>query len=207
MATLNLNQLRVELAGRPLLAPLTLTVSPGEIVTLMGPSGCGKSTLLAGIGGHLQPPLFVRGEVWLDRRSLSRLPPWQRGIGLLFQDDVLFPHLTVAQNLHFALPPGASKAAVTQALQQAELTERGDCYPAALSGGQRARISVLRTLLAAPSVLLLDEPFSRLDAPLRRRFRRWVYQQIAGRAVPAILVTHDRADVPPGGRIVTLAAA
>ncbi|WCF13147.1 hypothetical protein N4G58_03910 [Edwardsiella piscicida] len=66
---------------------------------------------------------------------------------------------------------------------------------------------MLRTLLAAPSVLLLDEPFSRLDAPLRRRFRRWVYQQIAERAVPAILVTHDRADVPPGGRIVTLAAA
>ncbi|UBU95017.1 ATP-binding cassette domain-containing protein [Edwardsiella sp. LADL05-105] len=206
MTTLNLRQLSVELAGRPLLAPLTLTVAPGEIVTLMGPSGCGKSTLLAGIGGHLQPPLVARGEVWLDRRSLSRVPPWRRGIGLLFQDDVLFPHLTVAQNLRFALPPGVSDEAVTRALQQAELAGRGASYPAALSGGS-ARISVLRTLLAAPSALLLDEPFSRLDAPLRRRFRRWVYGQIAERAIPAILVTHDRADVPPDGRIVTLAAA
>lgn len=125
----------------------------------------------------------------------------------MFQDDLLFPHLTVEQNLRFALSPQAAPDAVAQALCQAEMAEMAAAYPATLSGGQRARISVLRTLLAAPQALLLDEPFSRLDTPLRRRFRHWIYQQIAQRAIPAILVTHDAADVPRAGRIITLAAA
>ncbi|WP_395755718.1 ATP-binding cassette domain-containing protein [Edwardsiella ictaluri] len=207
MTTLKLENFYVTLSHKPLLPPLSITVSPGEVLTLMGPSGCGKSTLLAGIAGQLPPPLRTEGRVWLDRNELTRTPPWRRGVGLLFQDDLLFPHLTVGQNLRFALSPLAAPDAVAQALRQADMKEMAAAYPATLSGGQRARISVLRTLLAAPAALLLDEPFSRLDAPLRRRFRHWVYQQIAERAIPAILVTHDRADAPPGGRIVTLAAA
>lgn len=207
MTTLKLENFYVTLSHKPLLPPLSITVSPGEVLTLMGPSGCGKSTLLAGIAGQLPLPLRAEGRVWLDWNELTRTPPWRRGVGLLFQDDLLFPHLTVGQNLRFALSPQAAPDAVAQALRQADMKEMAAAYPATLSGGQRARISVLRTLLAAPAALLLDEPFSRLDAPLRRRFRHWVYQQIAERAIPAILVTHDRADAPPGGRIVTLAAA
>ncbi|AOV96906.1 ABC transporter ATP-binding protein [Edwardsiella hoshinae] len=207
MTSLKLEDFCVTLSHKPLLPALSLTVAAGEVLTLMGPSGCGKSTLLAGIAGQLQPPLRALGAVWLGERPLSHLPAWRRGIGLLFQDDLLFPHLTVAQNLRFALAPQAAADAVAQALQQAEMSEMANAYPAALSGGQRARISVLRTLLATPQALLLDEPFSRLDAPLRQRFRAWIYAQIAQRAIPAILVTHDAADVPAGGRVVTLAAA
>ncbi|WP_438334845.1 ATP-binding cassette domain-containing protein [Edwardsiella tarda] len=207
MTSLKLENFCVTLSHKPLLPALSLTVAPGEILTLMGPSGCGKSTLLAGIAGQLPPPLRAEGALWLDQRELSQTPPWRRGIGLLFQDDLLFPHLTVEQNLRFALSPQAAPDAVAQALCQAEMAEMAAVYPATLSGGQRARISVLRTLLAAPQALLLDEPFSRLDTPLRRRFRHWIYQQIAQRAIPAILVTHDAADVPRAGRIITLAAA
>lgn len=207
MTSLKLENFCVTLSHKPLLPALSLTVAPGEILTLMGPSGCGKSTLLAGIAGQLPPPLRAEGALWLGQRELSQTPPWRRGIGLLFQDDLLFPHLTVEQNLRFALSPQATPDAVAQALCQAEMAEMAAVYPATLSGGQRARISVLRTLLAAPQALLLDEPFSRLDTPLRRRFRHWIYQQIAQRAIPAILVTHDAADVPRAGRIITLAAA
>ena len=137
------------------------------------------------------------------------MPTEQRRLGLLFQDDVLFPHLSVGQNLAFALPASvrgaaARRDAVAQALASVELAGFEQRDPATLSGGQRARASLMRTLLAQPQALLLDEPFAKLDVALRTRFRALVFAHVAERGIPTLLVTHDPADVPPGGQVVTL---
>jgi putative thiamine transport system ATP-binding protein len=178
---------------------LHLEVAPGQILTLMGPSGCGKSSVLAAIAGTLDTDaLRFDGTVHLDGRDLGAVPTAQRGIGLLFQDDLLFAHMTVAENLLFAVPAGPRRermAEVERALQEAGLAGFGARDPATLSGGQRARIALMRALLAKPQALLLDEPFSRLDAALRDQFRAFVFEHLRTRRIPAVLVTHDTADV------------
>jgi putative thiamine transport system ATP-binding protein len=131
----------------------------------------------------------------------------QRRIGILFQDDLLFPHLSVLENLLFALPAGAAAQRIARAeaaLAEAGLADHGPRLPHTLSGGQRARVSVLRALLAQPRALLLDEPFSRLDLPLRERFRAFVFERLRAQGIPAVLVTHDAHDVPPGAKVVQL---
>jgi putative thiamine transport system ATP-binding protein len=128
-------------------------------------------------------------------------------VGILFQDDLLFPHLTALENLLFALPAGPRAERVAQAqaaLARAELAGLGDRRPHQLSGGQRSRVAVLRALLARPEALLLDEPFSRLDVALRARFRAFVFAQAREAGIPTVLVTHDAADVPEGARVLTL---
>lgn len=207
---LDIRHLTLRLGPQPLLADFSLSVPPGEVVTLMGPSGSGKSTLLQWLVGALEPAFVAHGELWLAGRALHALPTEQRRMGLLFQDDVLFPHWSVGQNLAFALPAqvrgaAARQAAVAQALASVELAGFTDRDPATLSGGQRARASLMRTLLAQPQALLLDEPFSKLDVALRQRFRALVFAHVAERGIPTLLVTHDPADVPPGGRVVLLA--
>ena len=205
---LELLDVRIALHGRPLLGPLDASVGAGEVLTLMGPSGSGKSSLLAWLAGLLEPPFTASGRVRLDGRELQALPVEQRRVGLLFQDDLLFPHLSVLDNLLFALPPGGAdrRARAEAALAQAGLAGFGARRPDSLSGGQRARVSLLRALLAEPRALLLDEPFSRLDAALRARFRDWVWQTLAGRGIATVLVTHDAADAPPGARVLALPA-
>ena len=199
--------------GRTLVSNLRLEVPPGEVLTLMGPSGCGKSSVLAAIAGTLQAvaegqsALDFEGRILLDGQDLTRLPTARRGIGLIFQDDLLFAHLSVAENLLFAIPPGSAsvrQALAEQALVEAGLAGYGDRDPATLSGGQRARVALMRALLARPSALLLDEPFSRLDAALRAQFRAFVFEHIRAAGIPAILVTHDRADVANPQRVVEL---
>lgn len=187
--------------------PLNVQIAPGEVVTLMGPSGCGKSTLLHALIGALAPAFTCQGRLWLNGRELTGLPVEQRQIGILFQDDLLFPHLSVGANLAFALPATEKRrrqAIITQALADAGLEGFADRDPATLSGGQRARVSVLRALLAQPQALLLDEPFSRLDRPLRRSFREFVYRQIRLAGLPTLLVTHDADDIPPNGQVIML---
>jgi putative thiamine transport system ATP-binding protein len=191
----------------PLFAPVSLTIARGEIGTIMGPSGVGKSTLLDAIGGHLAPGVSVSGEVVLNGRTMDGLPPEARRIGLMFQDAVLFPHLSVGDNLAFGLGPrvrgrAARAAAVAQALDQAGLpgTERRD--PATLSGGQRARVALMRTLLAEPLALLLDEPFSKLDTALRDEIRAFTFGHIRNRNIPALMVTHDPRDAEAAGGTV-----
>lgn len=187
--------------------PLNLHIAPGEIVTLMGPSGCGKSTLLHALIGALPPAFTLQGRLWLNGRELTHLPVEQRHVGILFQDDLLFPHLSVGANLAFALPPADKtirQAIISQALADAGLAGFAHRDPATLSGGQRARVSLLRALLAKPQALLLDEPFSRLDRPLRRSFREFVYAQIQHAELPTLLVTHDAEDIPPNGRVIML---
>lgn len=194
-----------------LLLDLHLDVPPGHILTLMGPSGSGKSALLAGIAGTLDllsgGQLRFEGQVWLDGQDLSHTPAARRGIGQLFQDDLLFAHMTVAENLLFAVPPGPGPqrlAAVEQALAEAGLAGLGARDPATLSGGQRARAALMRALLARPRALLMDEPFSRLDAALRSQFRHFVFSHLRQHQIPALLVTHDAADIAEADRVLTI---
>lgn len=183
---------------------VSLTVAPGEVASVVGPSGSGKSSLLAAIAGVLSPAFRVEGRVRLGGRDLLPLPPEARGVGLMFQDDLLFPHLSVADNVAFGLDPEvrgrAQRAeAVEQALARAGLAGLEGRDPRTLSGGQRARVALLRAVLAAPRALLLDEPFSRLDPALRDATRDWVLAEIRRCAIPALLVSHDREDVAAAG--------
>lgn len=191
-------------ARQTLLSSWTLEVPPGEVLTLMGPSGCGKSSLLAAVAGTLTPGLQFRGRVVLDGQDITDLPTERRGVGLLFQDDLLFAHMTVAENLLFAVPAGPAAqrlAQVQAALGEAGLSGMGERDPASLSGGQRSRVALMRALLARPRALLLDEPFSRLDSALRAQFRRFVFDHIRQRGIPAVLVTHDAGDVADPTRL------
>lgn len=204
---LKLETVAIRLSGRPLIAPVSFSVAAGETVTLMGASGSGKSTLLAVVAGELDSPFTATGRVSLSGVTLDGLPPERRRIGRLFQDDLLFPHLTVAENLLFGMPrgPGAERLAkVEAALAEAGLAGFGDRPPHTLSGGQRARVALMRALAAEPRAMLLDEPFNKLDADLRQSLRGFVFAHIAARRIPCLMVTHDLADVPPGGRLLLL---
>jgi putative thiamine transport system ATP-binding protein len=196
---LHLDGVLLRLKSKLLLGPLQATVEPGQCLTLMGPSGCGKSTLLAFIAGTLDPVFDAEGQARIGGVDLAPLPPEKRRVGILFQDDLLFPHLSVGGNLAFALPaairPQAERRArIDSALIEAGLAGFADRDPATLSGGQRARVALLRTLLAQPLVLLLDEPFNKLDAQLRDDFRRFVFQHAHAHGLPTVLVTHDEVD-------------
>ncbi|MGB4360923.1 MAG: ATP-binding cassette domain-containing protein [Rhodoferax sp.] len=206
---LNITHLTLKRGATTLLADFNLTVKPGEIVTVSGASGSGKSTLLNWMIGDLDPAFSATGELWLDERRLDGLPIEQRQLGLLFQDDLLFAHLSVGHNLAFALPGRVVGSRVRRQRIEQTLTDMGldgfyERDPATLSGGQRARVSLMRTLLAEPQALLLDEPFSKLDAALRSQFRAHVFAQITHQRIPTLLVTHDPADVPPGGRVIEI---
>jgi len=207
---LRLSDVRIALPGRVLIDALSFSVEPGAIVTVMGPSGSGKSALLSWIGGFLGAPFDARGEVFLGAHSLNGIPAHARRVGILFQDDLLFPHLSVAGNLLFGLARAVAghserRTAVERALDEAGLAGFGARDPATLSGGQRARVALLRTLLAQPQALLLDEPFGKLDAALRSDFRRFVFEFARRAALPTVLVTHDGADAEAtGGPVIEL---
>jgi putative thiamine transport system ATP-binding protein len=205
--SLVLDHVNLRLGSRVLIDNLSATLGPGEVLAVMGPSGSGKSSLLAWLCGTLPPALQAQGRACLNGREIHTVPLARRRVGILFQDDLLFPHLTALENLLFALPPGrrAEREARAQAaLARAELAGLGDRRPHQLSGGQRSRVAVLRALLAQPEALLLDEPFSRLDVALRARFRAFVFAQAREAGIPTVLVTHDAADVPEGARVLTL---
>lgn len=191
---LELEKVALRLHGAELLS-LSLAVSPGEVVTVMGPSGAGKSALLGYLSGTLDPVFEACGHVRLNGRVLDDLPPEERRVGLLFQDDLLFPHLSVAGNLGFGLKPGGNRAAIIDAaLADAGLAGFGPRDPATLSGGQRARVSLMRVLLSQPEALLLDEPFSKLDPALRAQFRHFVFEKARAAGLPVLMVTHDADD-------------
>lgn len=206
MTALELKDISISIAdtGRSLVADLNLKVEAGSVTTIMGPSGSGKSSLLAFIAGHLEPPLRGSGTTICGKTEISGLPPERRKIGILFQDDMLFPHLTVGGNLNFGLSATVKGRRERMQRIEAALSRSGlDGFagrdPAALSGGQRARVALLRTLLSGPKALLLDEPFSKLDATMRGDIRDFVFMQAAEQRIPVLLVTHDEEDARIAG--------
>jgi putative thiamine transport system ATP-binding protein len=209
MQALRLDAVTICLNGRVLVGPLNVIVGPGECLTIKGPSGCGKSTLLDFLAGALPAAFEASGRIRVGETDLAALPPEHRGVGILFQDDLLFPHLSVGGNLAFALPSEVRPAALRRARIESALVECGlegfaDRDPATLSGGQRARVTLMRTLLARPRVLLLDEPFNRLDTRLREDFRQFVFDHSRHHRLPTVLVTHDDADAQAAGGPVIL---
>ena len=210
MTGLTLSNVSIKIDGKTLFDGLDLAVQPGDVTTIMGPSGCGKSSLLSLICGTLEPAFATSGAVWLDGQEISDLPPERRRVGILFQDDLLFPHLSVGENLLFALPSSIRRKherrqRIEAALEEADLAGFADRDPASLSGGQRARVALMRTLLAAPRCLLLDEPFGKLDRGLRERVRRFVFDHAKDAGLPTLLVTHEAADAEAaGGPVVAL---
>ena len=183
--------------GAVLFAALSLSIHAGEMRLVQGPSGCGKSTLLGLVCGTAPPALQWSGDILLNGRSIGALPAEQRRVGLMFQDALLFPHMTVGDNLAFGLAPqhrAGRLERVAEALEIAGLSGFGDRDPATLSGGQAARVALMRTLLSEPDVLLMDEAFSSLDPDRRRAFGGFVRAQVKSRGIPALLVSHDPGD-------------
>nr|WP_202923941.1 ATP-binding cassette domain-containing protein [Rhodovulum sulfidophilum] len=211
MKGLRLQDIAIARGTEPLIA-VDAHVAPGEVLSVMGPSGSGKSTLLAAVIGTLPPDFAMTGRVLLNGREVTGLPPEDRRIGILYQDELLFPHLSVGGNLAFALPRSLRgrkprRARIEAALDEIGLPGFAERDPATLSGGQKARVALMRMLLAEPEALLLDEPFSRLDAALRDQIRALVFARARDRALPILLVTHDRADAEAaGGPVIGLGA-
>ncbi|GAB5467693.1 MAG: ATP-binding cassette domain-containing protein [Rhodospirillales bacterium] len=195
-----LRDFTLRLQDKALFAPLSFAVEPGSLVAVTGPSGCGKSSLLLALCGLLQGPFAVEGTAWMGGQPILDLPAERRRLGLIFQDPLLLPHLSVGRNLAFGLRrvSGAKQRdrarLVAEALEQIHLAGYEDRDPTTLSGGQRARVALMRSLLAEPRALLLDEPFASLDPPLRRDMRSLLSELLVARALPALLVTHDRSD-------------
>jgi len=173
---------------------LSLTLQRGTIGCLLGPSGCGKTTVLRAVAGFES---LLGGEIRLDGKCVSsagrQLPPEQRRVGMVFQDHALFPHLTVAANVAFGLPPGkTSSERVAQMLETVGLGRVGGRYPHELSGGQQQRVALARALAPAPQLLLLDEPLSSLDVELRERLGAELRLLLKSQGTTALLVTHDQ---------------
>lgn len=209
MQSLKVQDLTLQLPDGTLLCEsLSFEIAPGAVLALMGPSGSGKSSILSWITGTLDSRIQAKGDVWLGDVNVGVLPVERRGLGLMLQQDYLFPHMTVSQNLKFGLR-GGSRAErnqkVKDSLNSAGLSGMEDRHPTTLSGGQRARVSLLRTLLSNPHALLLDEPFSRLDVALRSTIREFAWESAS--QLPTLLVTHDIDDVPAHADKLSLATA
>ena len=174
---------------------VTIAVAPGEIVCLVGPSGCGKTTMLrlaAGLEPLQQGRVSIGGDV-VDGDG-RHVPPERRGVGLVFQDYALFPHLSVRDNIAFGLshiPSGERRARVDRALARIEMASFAETYPHALSGGQQQRVALARAVVTEPRVVLLDEPFSGLDTRLRDMIRDDATQILRETGVATLMVTHD----------------
>lgn len=193
---LELRHLSQNFGDRALLKDINLRVTSGEIVALLGSSGSGKSTLLSIVAG-LQPPLA--GSVWFDGKDITRLPPEQRRFALMFQDFALFPHLNVLDNVAFGLveqrqDKRSARARALDMLTLFGLAEHAQHKVWHLSGGEQQRVALARALITQPKALLLDEPFSALDADLRTNLRDEFRNRIEAAGMPTLLVTHDESE-------------
>ncbi|MCW4465434.1 ABC transporter ATP-binding protein [Glutamicibacter sp. MNS18] len=183
--------------GQPVLQDISLTVAPGELLAVLGPSGSGKTTLLRVIAGLHRADA---GNIRLNGRDITGLRPEARRIGLVPQDGALFPHLSVAANIAYGIRgPRTRKAAaahprVRELLALVRLEALADRMPHQLSGGQQQRVALARALAPHPDLVLLDEPFSALDAALRQQVREEVSEVLSRSSVAAILITHDQAE-------------
>lgn len=209
---LKFQNVEIDLNGHVLVRANT-RVAPGDVLTVMGPSGSGKSTLLAFIGGFLDRTFTAKGKVLCSGQVLNDLPPQARRAGLLFQDPLLFPHMSVGGNLLFAAPADLKgkaerRARAEKMLSDVDLAGFFERDPDTLSGGQKARVALARVLISAPNFLLLDEPFSKLDTQLREQMRQLVFNRAREQNLPVVLVTHDSDDAKSaGGEIIQVGKA
>ncbi|MGE5522968.1 MAG: ABC transporter ATP-binding protein [Rhodospirillaceae bacterium] len=176
------------------LRDIDFAIAPGEFFALLGPSGSGKSTLLRVLAGFAHPDA---GRVLVDGRDISSVPPWDRDIGMVFQNYALWPHMTVAQNVAFGLeerrlPRAEIDRKVADALRLVGLEQLGARRPSQLSGGQQQRVALARTIAIEPKVLLLDEPLSNLDAKLRVHMRSELLSLQRKLGITTVFVTHDQ---------------
>jgi iron(III) transport system ATP-binding protein len=219
MPEIRIRNLRKSFGAATVLDGIGFTVRDKEFVTLLGPSGCGKTTTLMSIAGFQSPDegvIAVGDEVFVDRSAGVDLPAERRDLGIVFQSYALWPHMTVAQNVGFPLSlrkadKRAARERVAEVLDLVELGGHGDRYPHQLSGGQQQRVALARAIAHPPRVLLLDEPFSNLDAKLRERARDWLKQLQTSLGLTTVFVTHDQDEalamsdrilVMHGGRIL-----
>jgi putative spermidine/putrescine transport system ATP-binding protein len=204
---LRLDQISRNFGGTVALAGLNLTIQAGEFIALLGPSGCGKSTALNCVAGLL--PL-TGGSIWLDQQRIDQLRPEQRGFGMVFQNYALFPHLSVRNNIGFGLlmrgiPKKDIRRRVDAALELVQLPAHADKLPGRLSGGQQQRVAIARAIVIEPSVILMDEPLSNLDAKLRLEMRAEIKRIHRDLQRTTIYVTHDQEEaLSLADRIVVL---
>jgi len=205
--SLKISNLELSLEGKKLLS-INEEIQGGEVLTVMGPSGSGKSTLLNWLVGLLPSGFEATGELTLNEKDITNIASHQRHIGLLYQDPLLFPHLTVEGNIAFAMPKGDKKKrreTISESLAQVGLAGMEKRCPDSLSGGQQARVALLRVLLSQPQAILLDEPFSKLDSQLRQDTRQLVFEQIKQHRIPVVMVTHDESDaIAAEGKVIKL---
>jgi len=215
MADLSLNGLSKHYGDFYAVREVSLTIADGEFLVLLGPSGCGKTTTLRMIAGFIEPSA---GHVRLAGEDVTLLPPWKRNAGMVFQSYALFPHMTVAQNVAFGLemrsvPKPELQKRVSEALALVRLEAYGARRPRELSGGQQQRVALARALVIRPSLLLLDEPLSNLDAKLREEMRVEIRDIQRRLGITTVFVTHDQVEalsmcdrvaVMGGGRLVQL---
>lgn len=194
--TLTLHQVHSDYQGQKVLKGLSLDLAQGEILALLGPSGCGKTTLLravAGLQAISQGEILINGKLVSGQKTF--VPSEQRGIGMIFQDYALFPHLTVAENILFGVPKlsGAQRQSrLDDMLSLVKLDGLAKRYPHELSGGQQQRVSIARALAYEPQLLLLDEPFSNIDAQVRYEMMAEIRSILKQRNVSAVFVTHSK---------------
>ncbi|MEJ3658412.1 ABC transporter ATP-binding protein [Actinomycetes bacterium KLBMP 9759] len=181
-------------AGKDALVDLDLTIRSGEFIALLGPSGCGKSTALNCLAGLL--PL-TSGSVWMDERRIDTLPPEKRGFGMVFQSYALFPHMSVRRNIAFGLqmqrlPRGEVKRRTDAGIKLVQLEDHAGKLPGQLSGGQQQRVAIARAVVLEPSLVLMDEPLSNLDAKLRLEMRTEIRRLHQSLGLTTVYVTHDQ---------------
>jgi iron(III) transport system ATP-binding protein len=219
MPEIRVRNLRKSFGAAAVLDGIGFTVHDREFVTLLGPSGCGKTTTLMSIAGFQTPEegvIAVGDDVFVDRAAGVDLPAERRDLGIVFQSYALWPHMTVARNVAFPLSlrkvdKRAARERVAEVLELVELGAHADRYPHQLSGGQQQRVALARAIAPSPKVLLLDEPFSNLDAKLRERARDWLKHLQLSLGLTTVFVTHDQDEalamsdrilVMNGGRIL-----
>jgi len=194
MAVLELQHITKSFGATPVVSDVTFEVNKGEIVALLGPSGCGKTTTLRMIAGFERPD---DGRIFIGGADMEHRPPYERNVGLVFQDYALFPHMSVADNIAFGMknrgtPRAEIKPRIKTILEQVQLAGLEARRPSALSGGQQQRVALARALVTRPDIMLLDEPLSNLDAKLRLQLRREIRGILSSFDCTSIIVTHDQ---------------
>jgi ABC-type Fe3+/spermidine/putrescine transport system ATPase subunit len=196
MATLRIQELTKEFPGTTAVRGVDLTIASGEFFSILGPSGCGKTTLLRMIAGFERP---TGGNIAIDERDITSVPPHKRGIGMVFQNYALFPHLNVFENVAYGLRARherqeAIARAVDEALTAVDLLRKKNVPVPELSGGEQQRVAVARAIVIKPSILLFDEPLSNLDVALRVRTREEIRRLQRDTGITTVYVTHDQSE-------------